>query len=90
MLVVILSFLRYLVGRTFYDLYSPYFLPEVMLKFTRKVKGHFVTLIEVGMHLITCPPAHMQLKENFVQHDLKLWSEFTRSSFGIITLVQSF
>lgn len=33
------------------DLYCPYFLPDVMMKFTRKAKGHFVTIIEVGMDL---------------------------------------
>ena len=36
--------------------YCPYFLPEVMVKFTRKARGHFVTLIEVGLHLIKCNP----------------------------------
>ena len=29
----------------------PYFSPEVMVKFTRKVKGHFVTLIKVVTRL---------------------------------------
>ena len=33
------------VRRTLHDLYSIYFLPEVILKFTGKVKEHFVTLI---------------------------------------------
>ena len=37
-----------------YDLYCPYFLPKVMVKFPRKARGHFVTLIKVGMHLIEC------------------------------------
>ena len=35
--------------RTLNDLYSPYFSPEVMVKFTRRVTGHYVTLIENGM-----------------------------------------
>ena len=30
-----------------------YFLPEVMMKFTRRAMGLFVTLNESGMHLIT-------------------------------------
>ena len=38
--------LRGRVGRTLYDLYCPYFSSEVMMKFTRKAMGHFVTLIE--------------------------------------------
>ena len=47
--------LRRRVRRTLYDLYNyycPYFLPEVMVKFTRRVTGHFVMLIEISMHLI--------------------------------------
>ena len=28
--------------RTFYDLYCPYFLPEVMVKLTGRVNGHFM------------------------------------------------
>ena len=40
--------------RTLYDLYCPYFLPEVMVKFTRRVTGHFVMLIESGLHLFDC------------------------------------
>ena len=47
--------------RTRYDLYCPYFLPDVMVKFTRKAKGHFVTLIEVGMHLIERNRGHIKL-----------------------------
>ena len=36
------------------DFYSLYFSPEVMVKFTRRVTGHFVTLIESGMLLFEC------------------------------------
>ena len=36
----------------------PYFLPELMVKFTREVKGHFVTLTEIGIHLIECISGH--------------------------------
>ena len=32
--------------RTLYDLYFTYFLPEVIMKFTRKARGHFVRLTE--------------------------------------------
>ena len=32
----------------------PYFLPEVMMKFTRKERVHPVTLIKMGIHLIEC------------------------------------
>ena len=46
------------VWRTFYDLCCTYFLPEVMMKFARKAKGHFAMLIEVGMHLIECISGH--------------------------------
>ena len=44
--------LRRRVKTTLYDLSCPYFLPEVMVKFSRKARGHFVTLIEVGVHVI--------------------------------------
>ena len=50
--------LRRRVRKTLYSLYCPYFLSEVMVKYTRKVRRHFVTLIEVGMHLITCTSVH--------------------------------
>ena len=39
----------------FYD----YFSAEVMVKFTRRVGGHFVTLTEVCMNLITCISGHL-------------------------------
>ena len=45
--------LRRRVSRTLYDLYSPCFLPEVMVKFTRKARGHFVPLIQSVIHQIT-------------------------------------
>ena len=48
-----------IIRRTLYDLYCPYFSPEVMVKFTRRETGHFVTLIENGMHLITCISGHI-------------------------------
>ena len=44
-MVTVYVSLRRRVGRTLYDLHSPYLLPEVMVKLTRKVRGHFVTLI---------------------------------------------
>ena len=45
---------RIIVRRTLYDLYIVYLLPDVMVKFTRRVTGHFVTLIETGMYLNRC------------------------------------
>ena len=39
-----------------YDLPWPYFSPEVMVKFTKWARGHFVTLIGFGVHLIRCNP----------------------------------
>ena len=52
--VIVYVSLRRRVRRTLNDLYCPYFLPEVMVKFTRKTRGHFVMLIEISMHLIQC------------------------------------
>ena len=43
---------------TLNDLCCPYFLPEVMVKFTRKARGHFVMLIESGMHRFECIAGH--------------------------------
>ena len=34
----------------------PYFSPKVMAKFTRKVKGHFGTLIKIVTRLTECNP----------------------------------
>ena len=42
------------VRRTLYGFYSPYFLPEAMVKLATRVNGHLVTLIEVGFHLFEC------------------------------------
>ena len=36
---------------TFNDLYCPNFSPEVMLKLTIRMRGHFATLTSVGMHV---------------------------------------
>ena len=35
-----------------------------MVKFTRKATGHFVTLIEIAMHLITCISGHICMDSN--------------------------
>ena len=32
-----------------------------MLKLARRAKGHFVTLIEIRVHLIRCKPGHISL-----------------------------
>ena len=50
---------RIIVRRTLYYLYLPYVSPEGMIKFTRRATGHFVTLIEIAMHLITCISGHL-------------------------------
>ena len=46
-------------GRTLYELYSPYFSSEVMVTLTRSVRGHFVTLTKVDMHLIKRNPGRI-------------------------------
>ena len=45
--------MRRIVRRTLYDFYSPYFSLEVMVKFTRKAKGHLLMLVQITMHLIS-------------------------------------
>ena len=56
--------LKSIVRRTLYDLYSPSFLPDVMYKLTRRVRRHFVTLIEIGMLLIESNPGHTSYPSN--------------------------
>ena len=48
-----LCLLRRPVRRTLYDLYCLHFLSEVMVKFVRKARGHFITLSKSGMHFWT-------------------------------------
>ena len=35
-----------------------------MLKLARRAKGHFMTLIEIRVHLIRCKPGHISKKED--------------------------
>ena len=55
--------LRSGVGRKYYDLHCPHFSPEVMVKLKRTLRGHFMTFIEVGMHLIGCNPGQLPREE---------------------------
>ena len=89
MLVVILSSLRYLVRRTFYGLYCPYLLPEVMFEVYEKGEGthgdaYWSRHASNYVPLRTCA-----MEGNFVEHDLKLCSDFIASSFGIVTFVKA-
>ena len=41
------------------------------MKLTGRVGGHFVTLIEVGMHQIECSPGHVSVARNLrSNHDM--------------------
>lgn len=44
-MVTVNVYSRIIVRRTLHDFYCPYFSPEVMVKFTRRVMGHLVKLI---------------------------------------------
>ena len=46
---------------TFCDVNCLYSETQVMFKLARKARGHFVTLIEIGMHLIRVNPGHSEL-----------------------------
>ena len=46
-------------GGHFMTFTCPYYSPEVMVKFTRRATGHFVTLFQNGMHLIRCIYGHI-------------------------------
>lgn len=50
--------LRKGVRKSLHDLYCQYFLPEAMVKFTRKVMGHSVMFIESGILLIMSISRH--------------------------------
>ena len=50
---------RIIIRRTLYDQYCPYISPELMVKFTRSVKGYFVSVIENGMQVITFICGHI-------------------------------
>ena len=41
----------------------PYFSPEMMVTLSTRVRGHFVTLVEVCMHLIECNAGTYQLSQ---------------------------
>ena len=41
-----------------------YISPEVMVKFTKRAIGHFVTLIEVGAYLTECNPGDIRKSRN--------------------------
>ena len=74
-------------------LYIPYFQPQVMVKFTRRLRGHFVTLTEGGMHLIVCSPGVISPKPSLIllartyydlkKHEVCIFS-FSFSSFRAI------
>ena len=53
-----------IIRRTLHDLPCLYSSSQEILQLSQSAKGHFVTLIEVGLHLITCNPGHI----------LKFWS----------------
>ena len=47
--VTFFAYLRARIRWTLYDLYCPYFSPEVITNLTRRLSGHFVTLIGVEL-----------------------------------------
>ena len=49
-----------------------------MLKLARRARGHFVTLIEIRMHLIRCKPGHIS---NFSHKNGALQVEKTVCSY---------
>ena len=66
-----------------------YYISEVMVKFTRKARGHFVTVTEVVLHLIE--PAFLGIKYGFLVSLLKKpWycvGGRVKQKFGFIKLV---
>ena len=56
-------FLWNVVRKTLRDLCCMYSSSKAILKLSQSMRGHFVTLIEVSMHLITCNSGHVVYKE---------------------------
>ena len=46
---------------TLCDINCLYSETQVMLKLARRARGHFMTLIEIRVHLIRCKPGHICL-----------------------------
>lgn len=75
-------------GGHFNDLYSPYFLPGVMMKFTRKVKGHFVTIIEVRNHLKRHESSRSQEAYHGLSHDGVTWDKVRRMTLRLLDAIR--
>ena len=60
----------------------PYISPQTILKLNQRVRGHFMILIESGVHLITCTPYLAKpLGRNFLSlYSQSLWNQWTPSS----------
>lgn len=54
--------LRRRVRRTLYAFYCPYFSPKVVVNFTINVRGHFASLIDFNMHLMTYISGRISLR----------------------------
>ena len=52
-------YLKSSIWGTLCDINCLYSETQVMLKLARRAKGHFMTLIEIPMHLIRCKPGHI-------------------------------
>ena len=48
-------------GMILHDVKCLYSLTRAMLKLWRRARGHFVMLIKICVHLITCNPGHIML-----------------------------
>ena len=66
-----------IIRRTLHDLPCLYSSSQEILLLSQSAKGHFVTLIKVGLHLITCNPGHI----------LKFWSLNGKKMKEIIIII---
>ena len=66
--------------------YCPHFMPEEMVKFQRKATGHFVTLIEIGMHLIMCISGHNCHLDEGLMLETEALKSFHSGNFTLINL----
>ena len=68
-----------IVRRTLHDIYCQYSSSQAILKLSQSARGHFVTLIESGVHLITGNPGSFWLlKQLYLFFSLFFVLNFTK------------
>ena len=80
-------YLRKKVWGTLHDINFLYTLTRVILKLWRRARGHFVTLIKIGVHLITCNPGHISYKWETVFRLVAIPNDWSHAHCFVIFLL---